>query len=53
MNFSDAFPEMLKRPTPLMRRFRQLLDEATGGPLENLARLREMRGPGAMAVPAE
>jgi 2-iminoacetate synthase len=41
MAFADVFPDLLKRPTPLMRRFSQLLDEATGGPLENLARLSQ------------
>ena len=38
MPFADVFPDLLKRPTPLMRRFGRLLDEETGGPLENLAR---------------
>ena len=41
MAFADVFPELLVRPTPLMRRFGQLLAEATGGPLENLARLSQ------------
>jgi len=38
MAFADVFPDLLQRPTPLMRRFERLLDEKTGGPLENLAR---------------
>lgn len=38
MAFADVFPELLKRPTPLMRRFLQLVSEETGGPLEALAR---------------
>ncbi len=38
MAFADFFPEILQRPTPLMRRFSQLVCEATGGPLEALAR---------------
>jgi 2-iminoacetate synthase len=38
MAFADVFPELMQRPTPLMRRFRLLLDERTGGPLEALAR---------------
>ncbi len=38
MAFADVFPELLKRPTPLMRRFLQLVSEETGGPLEPLAR---------------
>ena len=38
MAFADVFPELLKRPTPLMRRFQQLVSEETGGPLEALAR---------------
>ena len=38
MAFADVFPELLKRPTPLMRRFLQLVSEETGGPLETLAR---------------
>lgn len=38
MAFADVFPELLQRPTPLMRRFMRLLDERTGGPLEDLAR---------------
>jgi len=41
MAFATVFPDLLKRPTPLMRRFGQLLDEETGGPLENLARLSQ------------
>ena len=38
MAFADVFSELLKRPTPLMRRFLQLVAEETGGPLETLAR---------------
>jgi 2-iminoacetate synthase len=38
MAFSDVFPDLLKRPTPLMRRFVRMLDEVSGGPLESLAR---------------
>jgi len=38
MAFADVFPDLLKRPTPLMRRFLQLVSEETGGPLEALAR---------------
>src|SRR5688572_4453043 len=38
MAFADVFPDLLKRPTPLLRRFLQLVSEETGGPLEALAR---------------
>ncbi len=38
MAFADVFPDLLERPTPLMRRFLQLVSEETGGPLEALAR---------------
>lgn len=38
MAFADVFPELMQRPTPLMRRFERMLDERTGGPLETLAR---------------
>lgn len=38
MAFADVFPELMQRPTPLMRRFERMLDEPTGGPLETLAR---------------
>jgi 2-iminoacetate synthase len=38
MAFADVFPNLMRNPTPLMRRFRSLLDEETGGPLETLAR---------------
>ena len=38
MPFADVFPELMKCPTPLMRRFQQLISEETGGPLEVLAR---------------
>jgi 2-iminoacetate synthase len=41
MAFAELFPELLRRPTPLMRRFERLLDERTGGPLESLARLSQ------------
>ena len=41
MAFADVFPDLLQRPTPLMRRFLRLLDEQTGGPLETLARLSQ------------
>ena len=38
MAFADMFPELMRRPTPLMQRCARLLDERTGGPLEALAR---------------
>jgi 2-iminoacetate synthase len=38
MAFADVFSGLLERPTPLMRRFQQLVSEETGGPLEALAR---------------
>jgi len=38
MTFSEVFPELMRRPSPLMRRCARLLDERTGGPLEALAR---------------
>lgn len=38
MAFADVFPELMQRPTPLMRRFERMLDEQTGGSLETLAR---------------
>lgn len=41
MAFADVFPDLLQRPTPLMRRFSQLLAEDSGGPLEPLARLSQ------------
>ena len=41
MAFADIFPDLLERPTPLMRRFSELLAEASGGPLETLARLSQ------------
>jgi 2-iminoacetate synthase len=41
MAFADVFPDLLQRPTPLMRRCARLLAEETGGPLENLARLSQ------------
>ena len=41
MAFATVFPDLLQRPTPLMRRFGRLLAEDTGGPLEHLARLSQ------------
>ncbi len=41
MAFAEIFPNLLKQPTPLMRRFARLLDETHGEPLENLARLSQ------------
>jgi 2-iminoacetate synthase len=41
MAFADVFPDLLQRPTPLMRRFEHLISEASGGPLETLARLSQ------------
>jgi 2-iminoacetate synthase len=38
MAFADVFPNLLERPTPLMRRFTQLIFEESGGSLEALAR---------------
>jgi 2-iminoacetate synthase len=38
MAFADVFPDLFAHPTPLMRRFGRLLDEAGGEPLEALAR---------------
>jgi len=38
MAFADVFPELMQRPTPLMRRFLGMLDEQRGGSLETLAR---------------
>lgn len=38
MAFTDVFPDLLARPTPLMRRFSRLISEESGGSLENLAR---------------
>ncbi len=38
MAFADVFPDLMERPTPLMRRFERLLADETGGPLEALAR---------------
>ncbi|KAB2637776.1 MAG: 2-iminoacetate synthase ThiH [Verrucomicrobia bacterium] len=38
MAFADVFPDLLERPTPLMRRFWRLLDAEAGEPLESLAR---------------
>ena len=42
MAFADVFPDLMRRPTPLMRRFLRLLDEETGGPLEALARQSQL-----------
>ncbi|KAB2640340.1 MAG: 2-iminoacetate synthase ThiH [Verrucomicrobia bacterium] len=38
MAFADIFPDLLERPTPLMRRFGRLLDAEAGEGLEALAR---------------
>lgn len=38
MAFADVFPELMKRPTPVMERFARLLGEDGGQPLEALAR---------------
>jgi 2-iminoacetate synthase len=38
MAFADVFPDLLAHPTPLMRRFSQLISEENGGSLEELAR---------------
>ena len=38
MAFADVFPDLLARPTPLMRRFSRLISEEAGGSLESLAR---------------
>jgi 2-iminoacetate synthase len=37
MAFADVFPDLMRHPTPLMRRCLALLDEESGGPLEALA----------------
>lgn len=42
MAFADVFPDLMQRPTPLMRRFERMLDEQTGGPLEALARQSQL-----------
>jgi 2-iminoacetate synthase len=42
MAFAESFTTLLERPTPLMRRFLQLVSEDTGGPLEALARKSQM-----------
>lgn len=42
MAFADCFTDLLECPTPLMRRFLQLLSEDTGGPLEVLARRSQL-----------
>ena len=38
MAFADKFPELMTRPTPLMRRFAQWLGDESGVPIESLAR---------------
>lgn len=38
MSFSQEFPALLEKPTPLMRRFAGMIDSTAGGPLETLAR---------------
>ena len=42
MAFADVFPDLLKCPTPLMRRFSRMLDDESGGPLESLARQSQL-----------
>ena len=42
MAFADVFPDLLKCPTPLMRRFSRMLDDETGVPLETLARQSQL-----------
>ena len=42
MAFADVFPELLERPTPLMKRFERLLAEETSAPLEELARQSQL-----------
>jgi 2-iminoacetate synthase len=37
MSFADVFPELMERPTPLMRRFERLLTDESAGSLEALA----------------
>ncbi len=41
MAFADVFPDLLKCPTPLMRRFSRMLDDE-GVPLETLARQSQL-----------
>ncbi len=38
MAFADDFPELMNHPTPLMRRFSQMISPETGGTLESLAK---------------
>jgi len=42
MAFADVFPELLERPTPLMKRFERLLAEETSAPLEEMARQSQL-----------
>lgn len=42
MAFADVFPDLLAHPTPLMRRFSQLISEEMGGSLEELARQSQL-----------
>ncbi|MFT4175780.1 MAG: 2-iminoacetate synthase ThiH [Luteolibacter sp.] len=42
MAFADVFPQLMERPTPLMRRFLRLIDVKTGPPLEELARQSQL-----------
>jgi len=42
MAFADVFPELLERPTPLMKRFKRLLAEETSAPLEEMARQSQL-----------
>jgi 2-iminoacetate synthase len=37
MAFADEFPILMQHPTPLMRRFAQLISEESGASIENLA----------------
>ncbi len=37
MSFAEVFPDLLERPTPLMRRFARLIDAESGATLEALA----------------
>ncbi len=38
MSFSEVFPQLMAQPTPLMRRFMDLISDEKGPPLEGLAR---------------
>jgi len=38
MAFADVFPDLMNQPTPLMRRFSQMISPETGGTLEALAK---------------